>query len=90
MRVILLPPLVDSENNFAGEFRDKIKGSLNLQEFLAKGRGRGENELKFEQLPFNHPLFILYSSGTSGPPKCIVHSAGVRLSLLYSTVSMTD
>lgn len=34
-------------------------------------------ELKFEQLPFNHPLFIMYSSGTTGVPKCMVHSAGV-------------
>ena len=33
--------------------------------------------LTFEQLPFNHPLFIMYSSGTTGNPKCLVHSAGV-------------
>jgi acetoacetyl-CoA synthetase len=36
-------------------------------------------ELVFERLPFNHPLVILYSSGTSGPPKCIVHGAGGTL-----------
>ena len=34
-------------------------------------------QLKFEQVPFNHPLFIMYSSGTTGPPKCMVHSVGV-------------
>jgi acetoacetyl-CoA synthetase len=36
-------------------------------------------ELVFERFPFDHPLVILYSSGTSGPPKCIVHGAGGTL-----------
>ena len=35
--------------------------------------------LKFEQLPFNHPLYIMYSSGTTDKPKSIVHSAGGTL-----------
>jgi len=35
--------------------------------------------LHFERLPFDHPLYILYSSGTTGTPKCIVHGAGGTL-----------
>jgi acetoacetyl-CoA synthetase len=35
--------------------------------------------LSFTQLPFNHPLYILYSSGTTGKPKCMVHGAGGTL-----------
>ena len=36
-------------------------------------------ELRFERLPFSHPLYIMFSSGTTGAPKCIVHSAGGTL-----------
>ena len=37
---------------------------------------QGDSEIKFEQLPFDHPLYIMFSSGTTGNPKCMVQSAG--------------
>ncbi|KIK67456.1 hypothetical protein GYMLUDRAFT_238739 [Collybiopsis luxurians FD-317 M1] len=64
---ILLPSRV------SGRACTPLSVSNRLKNFLSSGDSR---PLSFEQLPFQHPLVILYSSGTTGMPKCIVHSAG--------------
>ena len=43
------------------------------------GTGTRGAALAFERLPFDHPLYVLYSCGTTGAPKCIVHGAGGTL-----------
>lgn len=50
-----------------------LPNASHWEEFLAPDK---DLDLTFEQLPFEHPLFILFSSGTTGKPKCMVHGAG--------------
>jgi acetoacetyl-CoA synthetase len=50
-----------------------IANGVHYQDFRSAESGL---EIEFTQLPFEHPLYIMYSSGTTGLPKCMVQSAG--------------
>ncbi|BBE71787.1 acetoacetate--CoA ligase [Oharaeibacter diazotrophicus] len=66
--VVVLDILGEAETLATG-----LPRATTLPAFLAPFEARRP---KFERLPFDHPLYILYSSGTTGVPKCIVHRAG--------------
>jgi acetoacetyl-CoA synthetase len=51
----------------------KLPRAKSLKKFIEPYRPQ---PVRFERLPFEHPLYILFSSGTTGVPKCIVHCAG--------------
>jgi acetoacetyl-CoA synthetase len=55
---------------------DAIPHARRLADFVAR---HPAGAIAFERLPFDHPLYIMYSSGTTGVPKCIVHGAGGTL-----------
>ena len=71
----------------------RLKGAVLWADFVAPYAAA---DIEFAQLPFNHPLYILYSSGTTGVPKCIVHGAGGTLlkhaseHILHSDVKPDD
>ena len=65
-----------------------VPNSVHYDDFLSKESGL---EIKFEQLPFDHPVFIMFSSGTTGKPKCMVQGAGgVLINHLKELIIQTD
>ncbi len=66
-RVVVVPLIGE------GEGPQGLAIAMSLQEWIGPYAGK---PLRFRRVPFNNPLFIMFSSGTTGRPKCIVHGVG--------------
>jgi acetoacetyl-CoA synthetase len=70
-------------------------GSVPKSSLFTDFVSEGQPELTFEQVDFNHPVYIMFSSGTTGKPKCMVQGCGVLINqmkelMLHSDVKRED
>ncbi len=75
-KVLAAPVLVVPYAGDAPVLAASLDDGRILAEFVTPFEAR---DVAFQALPFDHPLYVLFSSGTTGVPKCIVHSAGGTL-----------
>lgn len=82
-KVIVVSYVTDGKCDVSG-----IPKAVNWEDFISKD---DDPPLDFEQLPFDHPLYVMFSSGTTGKPKCMVQGAGgVLINHLKELILSTD
>jgi len=81
-KVVIVPYMI--EDPYIG----RIPNAVRYDQLLPEER---KLDMTFEQLPFDHPIYIMFSSGTTGKPKCMVQGAGgVLLNQLKELILHTD
>jgi len=82
-KVVVVSYISDGKADVSG-----IPKAVNWEDFISKEE---DPRLDFEQLPFDHPVYVMFSSGTTGKPKCMVQSAGgVLINHLKELILSTD
>lgn len=80
---VVVVPYTEEDPDISG-----LPNAVRYDEFKA---GEAGLEIEFAQLPFEHPVYIMYSSGTTGLPKCMVQSAGgILINQLKELMLHTD
>jgi acetoacetyl-CoA synthetase len=83
LKKVVITPYVQDRPDISA-----IPQAVLIDDFLAKEKNP---ELRFEQLPFDHPVVIMFSSGTTGKPKCMVQGAGgILINHLKELMLQTD
>ncbi len=88
LKRLVVVPFANAAPDLAGQ-----TNAVSWADYLAPHQA---GDIAFERLPFDHPLYIMYSSGTTGVPKCIVHGTGGTLlqhlkeQLLHTDVRVGD
>jgi acetoacetyl-CoA synthetase len=82
LQKVVVASYVSEQPNIAA-----IPNAVTYDQFLASGSPSG---MQFEQLPFGHPVYVMFSSGTTGKPKCMVQGCGVLLNHLKELILHSD
>ena len=69
--VVVLPLIPEGSSTSTDDLRPNNGHAISFKDF--SNGGSPDRKLQFTYLPADHPIYILYSSGTTGAPKCIVH-----------------
>jgi len=82
-KVIVVPYISQGKPDISN-----IPNAVHWDDFISRDE---DPTLEFEQLPFDHPLYVMFSSGTTGAPKCLVQSSGgVLINHLKELILSTD